>query len=182
MADSIAKRMRVGRPSLPEEMKKVRVVVFLSPELNDWMDGQQESKTVIIEKVMRKAHQKELKRKENQKPNQSRKTLKSYLTSKEYQQVTESAAKASLPISKFCKRVCLAQDVRSTVEHQAVLELAKANADMGRLGGLFKMFLSEGKAGQYADELRSVLRSIEDTKIKLQKGFQVVVNEFTKKR
>ena len=174
-------KKKAGRPRLPKDGKKVRVVVFLPPDLIAWMDEQQESKAVLIEKAVRQKYQRDLKKREIEQPTQRRKTMKSYLTPKEYQHVVESAAKASLPVSKFCKRVCLAQDVRSTVDHQAVLALAKANADMGRLGGLFKMFLAEGKSGQYADELRATLRSIEDTKDKLLKDFQMVVKEFSRK-
>ena len=179
---NIRDKKKVGRPRLPDDDKKVRVVIFLTPDLIAWMDEQQDGKAAIIEKALRQKYQRDLNKREKEKPPQSRKTMKSYLTQKEYQQVAESAAKARLPVSKFCKLVCLAQDVRSTVDHQAVLALAKANADMGRLGGLFKMFLSEGKAGQNADELRATLRSIEDTKDKLVKDFEIVVREFARKR
>ncbi|MDR3631409.1 MAG: hypothetical protein P4L42_13855 [Desulfocapsaceae bacterium] len=173
---------KIGRPRLPEGEKKERVVVFLPPDLIAWLEEQQEDKASIIEKAVRQKYQRSRKWKEMEMPVRSRKTLKSYLTQDEYQQITESAAKARLPVSKFCKRVCLAQEVRSTVDHQAVVTLAKANADMGRLGGLFKMILSEGNVGEYAGELRATLRSIEITKDTLLKDFQTVVKEFTKKK
>ena len=172
---------KIGRPRLPEGKKKERVVVFLPPDLIAWLEEQQEDKASIIEKAVRQKYHRSRKGKETKMPVRSRKTLKSYLTQDEYQQITESAAKARLPVSKFCKRVCLAQEVRSTVDHQAVVTLAKANADMGRLGGLFKMILSEGNAGEYAGELQATLRSIENTKDTLLKDFQTVVKEFTKK-
>ena len=92
--------------------------------------------------------------------------------------VNQSAAKAGVSVSTFVKRVCLAHVVRSTVDHQAVLALARANADMGRLGGLFKMFLSEGRAGQHADELRATLLSIEATKAQLARDYEEVVKGF----
>ena len=43
------------------------------------------------------------------------------------------------------------------------MALVKANADLGRLGGLFKMALSEGQAGKMgmAFEFRQTLRRIE---------------------
>lgn len=103
-------------------------------------------------------------------------TIKSYMTPDEYRQVAAVAKKAGVSISKFVKRVCLAQEVRSTVDYQAVLALAKTNADMGRLGGLFKMALSEGKGR--SDELRSTLRSIEQTKEQLERDFEAVVAYF----
>ena len=99
----------------------------------------------------------------------------------EYEQICQSAAKAGLPLSTFVKRVCLGIQISSTVDSQAVLALAKANADLGRLGGLFKMFLSEGKAGQYAEELRDTLQKIETTKDIVERKFDALIQEFGKK-
>ena len=115
-------------------------------------------------------------------PSPNKKLVKAYLTPEEYQQVNESAAKAGLSVSTFIKRVCLGHKISSTVDHQAVLALAKANADLGRLGGLFKMFLSEGKAGQHADELRVTLRKIEESKNKVAKQFNALIKEITHKK
>jgi hypothetical protein len=114
-------------------------------------------------------------------PSTNRKVIKSYLTPDEYREVARSATNAGLSVSTFVKRICLAQVVHSIVDHQAVLVLAKANADMGRLGGLFKMFLSEGRAGQHADELRAVLRSIETTKDQLARDYEAVARGFSRR-
>ncbi len=111
----------------------------------------------------------------------SKKRITTYLTDKEYQQVADSAAKAGLSFSTFVKRVCLGHKVPSTVDHQAILALTKANADLGRLGGLFKMFLSEGKAGQHADELRVTLRKIEESKDAVAKQFDNLIKGFAHK-
>ena len=43
-------KKKAGRPRLPKDGKKVRVVVFLPPDLIAWMDEQQESKAVLIER------------------------------------------------------------------------------------------------------------------------------------
>lgn len=115
-------------------------------------------------------------------PSPNKKLVKAYLTPEEYRQVNESATKAGLSVSTFIRRVCLGHKVSSTVDHQAVLALAKANADLGRLGGLFKMFLSEGKAGQHADELRVTLRKIEESKDKVAKQFNELIKAFTHKK
>jgi phage shock protein A len=107
-------------------------------------------------------------------PSAHRRVIKSYLTPEEHQELVQSAANAGLSVSAFVKRLCLAQVVHSRVDHQAVLALAKANADMGRLGGLFKMVFAEGRAGLHADELRAVLRSIETTKEQLARDYEAV--------
>ena len=114
-------------------------------------------------------------------PSPNKKLVKAYLTPEEYRQVNESAAKAGLSVSTFIKRVCLGHKISSAVDHQAVLALTKANADLGRLGGLFKMFLSEGKAGQHADELRVTLRNIEESKDKVARHFNELIKVFTHK-
>ena len=111
----------------------------------------------------------------------SKKRITTYVTDKEYQQVADSAAKARLSVSTFVKRVCLGHKVPSAVDHQAILALTKANADLGRLGGLFKMFLSEGKAGQHADELRVTLRQIEESKDAVVKQFDNLIKGFAHK-
>ena len=89
--------------------------------------------------------------------------LKTYLTPEEYEKIRESAGRAGLSLSIFAKRVCLGQPVPSLEKHQARRELLKVNADLGRLGGLFKLCLSD-KDGQFQhlhQEVRRVLREIE---------------------
>lgn len=115
-------------------------------------------------------------------PSPNKKLVKAYLTPEEYRQVNESATKAGLSVSTFVKRICLGHKVSGTVDHQAILALARANADLGRLGGLFKMFLSEGKAGQHADELRSTLWKIEESKDVVAKQFNELIKAFAHKK
>ena len=111
-----------------------------------------------------------------------KKRIVTYVTDEEHKQLVESAAKAGLTASTFVKRVCLGQRVQSIVDHQAVLAVMKANADLGRLGGLFKKFLSEGNAvGPYADDLRATLRSIEATKAQVVKECSALVQTIAQK-
>lgn len=94
-------------------------------------------------------------------PSPDKKVLHAYLTPEEYGQIKKMADQAGLSISTFVKRVCLGQTVKTRADQEAMLALLKANADLGRLGGLFKMALSEGKARELAFELRQTLRHIE---------------------
>ncbi len=94
-------------------------------------------------------------------PSLNKKVLHAYLTPEEYGQIKAMADQAGLSISTFVKRVCVGQGVHSLADQDAVRALLKANADLGRLGGLFKMALTEGKAGSMAFELRQTLRQIE---------------------
>lgn len=94
-------------------------------------------------------------------PSPNKKVLKAYLTPEEYEQVSDMAKQAGLSLSTFTKRVCLGHELRSKTDQQAILALLKANADLGRLGGLFKMALSDGSARGMTAEFRHVLRQIE---------------------
>jgi len=104
--------------------------------------------------------------------------IATYLTQEEYDQVVASAQQAGLSLSTFVKKVCLGYEPKSKTDHQAVLALLKANADLGRLGGLFKLFLSEGKGSP--SELRQCLYKIESTKDRLEKEINTVLSQLSK--
>ena len=94
----------------------------------------------------------------------SKKTvLKTYLTPEEYEKIMESADRIGLSLSTFAKRVCLGLPVPSLENQKARRELLKVNADLGRLGGLFKLCLSEKDRPLVAlhQEVRRVLWGIE---------------------
>jgi len=73
-----------------------------------------------------------------------KKRIAVYLGPEEYSRIQESANRAGLSLSTFCKRVCIGTPVPSMEHQQAVKDILKANADLGRLGGLLKLALSEG--------------------------------------
>lgn len=89
--------------------------------------------------------------------------LKTYLTPEEYEKIIESADRTGLSLSTFAKRVCLGQPVPSLENKRARRELLRINADLGRLGGLFKLCLSEKDRPLVAlhQEVRRVLWEIE---------------------
>ena len=55
-----------------------------------------------------------------------------------------SAARAGISLSKFAKLVCTGIPVPSLEHKQAVQEIIKARADLGRLGGLLKQAIAAG--------------------------------------
>jgi len=73
-----------------------------------------------------------------------KKRIAVYLGPEEYDNIQASANRAGLSLSTFCKRVCTGLPVPSMEHRQAVNDILKASADLGRLGGLFKHALSEG--------------------------------------
>jgi len=73
-----------------------------------------------------------------------KKRITVYLGPEEYANIQASANRAGISLSTFCKRVCIGIPVPSMEHQQAVKDILKANADLGRLGGLLKLALSEG--------------------------------------
>jgi hypothetical protein len=88
--------------------------------------------------------------------------FKVYVTEIERGRIVELAQSARLPVSVYLRRLGMGYAPRSTLDHQAVLALAKVAADQGRLGGLLKLWLSE-RPGQGASvsDVRRLLHQIE---------------------
>lgn len=73
-----------------------------------------------------------------------KKRLPVYLTDEEYAEISASAARAGISLSRFAKLACTGIAVPTLEHKQAVQEIIKARADLGRLGGLFKQAIAEG--------------------------------------
>lgn len=89
------------------------------------------------------------------------------LTLEEHAQISEYAKRAGISLSTFAKRVCLGSPVPSLEHRQAVLDIIKASADLGRLGGLLKLALSEKPEGGDKFTLQRLLREIEAGQLQL---------------
>ncbi|AGW12382.1 plasmid mobilization protein [Megalodesulfovibrio gigas] len=89
--------------------------------------------------------------------------MKVYVTPEEYRQVIDQADRHGLSISAFARRVCLGQPLPARDHQQARRELARINADLGRLGGLFKLWLCDERraAPELTYQVRRLLREIE---------------------
>lgn len=72
-----------------------------------------------------------------------KKALKVYLDSKEHLHLVRQSSRVHLSMSAYAKRLILGYEIKSTVEHEAVLRLIQASAELGRLGGLLKHELKE---------------------------------------
>jgi hypothetical protein len=94
-----------------------------------------------------------------------KRVIKLYVSDEEMDRILENADRAGLSLSTFGKRVCLGQSVESRVDAKTVLELLKVSADMGRLGGLLKLWLSN--PDKLEREARTLLHSIEKTRAQL---------------
>jgi hypothetical protein len=75
------------------------------------------------------------------------------------------AAAANKSLSTYLLNVGLGYQVRSIVDHRRIEELARVNGDLGRLGGLLKLWLTDDERTAAFGEstIRALLAKIEDT-------------------
>ena len=71
--------------------------------------------------------------------------VKVWVTPAEKTVIAEKAAAHSMSASAYLRALGLELPVQSTIDHRAVLDLVKINADLGRLGGLIKMWLTSNE-------------------------------------
>src|SRR5271166_5782851 len=67
--------------------------------------------------------------------------LRVVVSASERSRIEERARSAGLSVSAYLRTAGLCHPIRSTLDHAAVMELAKVNGDQGRLGGLLKLWL-----------------------------------------
>jgi hypothetical protein len=84
-----------------------------------------------------------------------------WVTAEERAQIERLAAATSLPVSVYLRTLGLGYEPKSLLDAERVGELLRACGDLGRLGGLLKLWLSE-RPGQGASqvEIRTLLHSI----------------------
>lgn len=99
------------------------------------------------------------------------KPIEVWVTDEEKAVITERAASAGLSRSAFLRALGLNHPIRSTADSDAMTDLMRINGDLGRLGGLLKLWLSERPgAGAPVAEVRNVLREIQDQQQLLRKA------------
>jgi hypothetical protein len=69
--------------------------------------------------------------------------IDSRLTLDEYQMIMSKAKATGYTASEYMRRIACGYPIQSMVDQLAVNELIKARSDLGRLGGLFKKWLTE---------------------------------------
>jgi hypothetical protein len=67
-----------------------------------------------------------------------------------------------MTISHYLRVAGMGGSVKSSSDHEEVLELMRVNADLGRLGGLLKLWLSNPPNVTFSSkDMRSTLKEIE---------------------
>lgn len=113
-------------------------------------------------------------------PRRKNQPLKVYCLDLERRVIEENARTAGLSVSRFLRAVGSGSPVQSVIDQKAVRELAKINADQGRLGGLLKALLTnderlDGYSGAQIRHLtEATLTDIKAVQVKI----RVVVDLF----
>ncbi len=83
--------------------------------------------------------------------------------------IKEQAEQCGLSISEYLRRLGLGYAPTSIVDNQKVNELAKINGDLGRLGGLLKLWLSDDRRAAHFDKktINGLLKDIEETRTQM---------------
>ncbi len=93
--------------------------------------------------------------------------IKVWVLPAEKELIEDNAKAVGLSASAYLRNVGMGMQVRGVLDQQAVLELAKVNGDLGRLGGLLKMWLSNDerlaifKKDQVETSIREALEKIQ---------------------
>lgn len=73
-------------------------------------------------------------------------------------QIKTNAATAGLSVAEYLRRISLGYHLQSVIDKDHIIQLAKINADMGRLGGLLKLWLTQDKRVAHFD--RTIIISL----------------------
>ena len=103
--------------------------------------------------------------KENKATRKGSPPIKVYCLPEERRQIQANAAATGLSLSTFLLNVGIGYQVRGIVDNKQVEELARINGDLGRLGGLLKLWLTDDARLASVGEatIRAVLSRIEST-------------------
>jgi hypothetical protein len=87
--------------------------------------------------------------------------FKVYVSSGDRAEIIERARHAGMSASEYLRITGLNGQIRSVYDHDAVMQLSRVNGDLGRTGGLLKLWLTE-RAGEGASiaELRHLYDEI----------------------
>ncbi|MBH8579510.1 plasmid mobilization protein [Bisbaumannia pacifica] len=67
--------------------------------------------------------------------------------------IAQAAAKCDFKVPAYLRELGLGYAPKSTVDAQAFERLAKLHGDLGRMGGLLKMWLADGSQSAYGKHL-----------------------------
>lgn len=91
--------------------------------------------------------------------------------------IARNARAAKLPIAVFLRQIGQGYEAKSILDHSRMEELIRINGDLGRLGGLLKLWLTDDPRTEAFGEstIRAVLSKIEDTQLTMREVMSSIV-------
>lgn len=116
----------------------------------------------------------------NDKKNVTRKSsppIKVYCLPDEKDLIEARARQAGISAARYLREVGQGYEIKGVVDYEQVRELARINGDLGRLGGLLKLWLTnDERTAQFGEAtIRAVLSRIEATQDEMSKVMMSVV-------
>lgn len=79
----------------------------------------------------------------------------------EHQLIAANAAAVGLSKSAYLRAVGLGHEIKSILDHERITDLLRINGDLGRLGGLLKLWLTRPERLEQQFERKDIADSIE---------------------
>jgi hypothetical protein len=97
--------------------------------------------------------------------------------------IKQNAEAAGLTVAAFLRNVGIGYQIKGIVDNNEVEKLAKINGDLGRLGGLLKLWLTNDERTAHFNEatIRAVLSRIVETQDKMVDVMRSIVRPRTEK-
>ncbi|ENO5565725.1 conjugal transfer transcriptional regulator TraJ [Escherichia coli] len=103
--------------------------------------------------------------------------IKVYCLPEEKQRIEMQAERAGMSAARYLREVGQGYQIKGVVDYEQVRELARINGDLGRLGGLLKLWLTDDvRTAQFGQStILAVLSKIEATQEEMGKVMAKVV-------
>ncbi|MGZ8913901.1 MAG: conjugal transfer transcriptional regulator TraJ [Methylobacter sp.] len=103
--------------------------------------------------------------------------IKVYCLPEEREQIEVNARAAGMSLSSFLMTVGQGYKITGIVDYEQVRELARINGDLGRMGGLLKLWLTDDvRTAQFsAATIRALLNRIEATQNEMGQVMKAIV-------
>lgn len=99
--------------------------------------------------------------------------IKVYVTDEDRARIEAGAEATRLSLSDFMRSAALGVQIKSAYDLEAVRALAKVNGDLGRLGGLLKLWLADSPGvGAKEGDVQQLLEQIKTTAAEVREGMQ----------
>lgn len=114
---------------------------------------------------------------EKKQPTRKARQLRVPVLPQEEATIKEMAASVGLPVAAYLRNIGLGYQVRGILDNKRVEELARINGDLGRLGGLLKLWLTDDpRTAQFGEAtIRALLVKIEETQSQMHEVMHQVV-------